>query len=60
MRTWVTNEQYAIIKMGPVYNKEHKSYHSHHQTEIKIVREKTGFLKIGFLEIKCKNVNFRN
>ena len=45
MRTWVTNEQCAIIKMGSVYNKEHKTYHMHHQTEIKMVREKTRFLK---------------
>ena len=51
-----------------MYNKEHKTYHMHHRTEIKTVRGKTGFwnlfenwslrdLKIGFLEIKCKNEN---
>ena len=55
MRTWTTNEQCAIIKDGSVYNKEHKTYHMHHQTEIKIVRGRTGFFeiywKIGVLEI---------
>ena len=44
-------KQCVIIKMRSVYNKEHKTYHMHHQTEIKIVRGKTGFLKIGVLEI---------
>ena len=28
-----------------MYYKEHKTYHMHHQTEIKTVRGKTGFLK---------------
>ena len=75
------NEQFAIIKMRSVYNKEHKTYHMHHQTEIKTIQKKTKFLKfvwklesyglfenwsfkdylkIGFLEIQCKNENFRN
>ena len=70
MRTWATIEQCAIIKMGSVYNKEHKTYHLHYQTETKIVQGKTRFfeihlkislgdyLKIGFLGIKCKNENF--
>ena len=74
MRTSTTNEQCAIIKLGSVYNKEHKTYHVHHQTEIKTVRGKTGFLKfiwkldfyelnvrMRILEIKCeRNWNFEN
>ena len=28
-----------------MYNKEHKTYYMHHQTEIKTIRGKTGFLK---------------
>ena len=65
--------------MGLVHNIEHETYHMHHQTEIKTVLGKTGFLKfiwkleswrlfenwsfrgylkIGFLEIKCKNEFF--
>ena len=43
MRTWATIEQCAIIKMGSVYNKEHKTYHLHYQTETKIVQGKTRF-----------------
>ena len=58
MRTWATNEQCAIIKMGSVYNKEHKTYHTRHQIELKIVQGKTRFfkfyLKIGVLEIIWK------
>ena len=51
MRTWAMNEQCAIKKMGSVYNKEHKTHYMHHQTKIKTVRGKTGFLKfIGKLE----------
>ena len=64
--------QCAIKKTESMYDKEHKTYHMHHRTEIKTIRGKTGFwnlfenwslidyLKIGFLEIKCKNENFRN
>ena len=37
VRTWTTNKQCTIIKMESVYNKEHKTYHMHYQTEIKIV-----------------------
>ena len=39
---WMSN---VLIKMGSAYNKEHKTYHMHHQIEIKTVRGKTGFLK---------------
>ena len=39
------NVQCAIIKIGSMYNKEHKTYYMHHQTEIKTIRGKTGFLK---------------
>ena len=66
MRTWATNEPCAIIKMGSMYNKEHETYHMHHQTTIKTIQGKIGilefwnYLKIRFLEIKCKNENFRN
>ena len=35
----------TIIKMELAYNKEYKTYHMHHQTEIKIVRGKTEVLK---------------
>ena len=45
MRTWATNEQCTIIKMGSVYSKEHKTYHMHHKIEIKTVQGKTGFSK---------------
>ena len=31
--------------MESVYNKEHKTHHMHHQTEIKTIWGKTGFLK---------------
>ena len=32
--------------MGSVYNKEHKTYHLHYQTETKIVQGKTRFFEI--------------
>ena len=47
--------------MGLVYNKEHKTYHMHHQTEIKTVRGKTGFLKfIRKLEFQITKFGNRN
>ena len=49
--------------MGSMYNKEHETYHMHHQIAIKTVQGKIGILKLfenRILEIKCKNENFRN
>ena len=55
---YLGHERAMRYHKNKVYNKEHKTYHSHHQTEIKIVRGKTWFLKfilkIWVLEIIWK------
>ena len=45
MRTWTTNEQCSIIKKkwDQCTIKSTKTYHMHHQTEIKNVRGKLDF-----------------
>ena len=64
MRTWATNEQCAIVKMGSVYNKEHKTYLIYHQTEIKNCSRENWifeiYLKIGSFEDLFENWSLEN